>query len=80
MSRIGRPKKHGRQIILDGAFKLKQDGTNIEENVVFEDRINIQEEGIPKKKGKGVAPKRTFKYGWKLIHKWAYPIIGSNGE
>ena len=80
MSRIGRPKKHGRQITLADAFKLKQDDTNIEENVDFEDDINIEEEGIPKKKGKGVAPKRTFKYGWKLIHKWAYPIIGSNGE
>jgi hypothetical protein len=80
MSRIGRPKKHGRQITLAVAFKLKQDDTNIEENVDFEDDINIEEKGIPKKKGKGVAPKRTFKYGCKLIHKWAYPIIGSNRE
>jgi hypothetical protein len=69
MSRIGRPKKHGRQITLADAFKLKQDDTNIEENVDFEDDINIEEEGIPKNKGKGVARKRTFKYGSELIHK-----------
>jgi len=80
MFRIQRPKKHGMQITHAYAFKLKQDGTNIEENVDFEDDINIEEEGIPKKKGNGVAPKRTFKYRWKLIHKWSYPIIGSNGE
>ena len=67
MSRIGRRKKHGRQITLAHAFKLKQDDTNIEENVDFEDDINIEEEGIPK--NKGVARKRTFKYGWELIHK-----------
>ena len=31
-------------------------------------------------KDKGAAPKRSFKHGWKLTHKWAYPIIGPNGE
>ena len=80
MSGIGRPKKHGRQTTLIDAFRLNQHNTNNEENVDFELENNIEEEGPPEKKGKGVAPKRSFKHGWKLIHKWAYPIIGPNGE
>ena len=59
---------------------MNQHNTNNEENVDFELEINIEEEGPLEKKGKGVAPKRSFKHGWKLIHKWAYPIIGPNGE
>ena len=54
--------------------------TNNEENVDFELEINIEEEGPPEKKGKGVAPKMSFKHGWKLIHKCEYPIIMLNGE
>ena len=59
---------------------MNQYNINNEENVDFELEINIEEEGPPEKKGKGVAPKMSFKHGWKLIHKWTYPIIGPNEE
>ena len=65
---------------LDDAFNLSRHDANVEEDVDFEIDTNIEEEGPLEKKGKGVAIKRSFKPAWKLMLKWAYPIIGPNGE
>ena len=80
MSRIGRPKKHGRQTTLDNIFNLSRHDVHVEEDVDFENEEYIEEEGPLEKKGKGVGTKRSFKPAWKLLHKWAYPIIGTNGD
>jgi hypothetical protein len=52
MSQIGRPKKHGRQTMLDDVFNLSQHDANVEEDVDFEIDKNIEEEGPPKTKAK----------------------------
>ena len=80
MSRIGWPKKHGRQTTLDNVFNLSQHDVNVEEDFDFENDKDIEEEGPLEKKGKGVGTKRSFKPAWNLLHKWDYPITGPNGE
>ena len=45
MSRIGRPKKHGRQTTLDNVFNLSHHDVHVEEDVDFENEENIEEEG-----------------------------------
>ena len=42
MYRIGRPKKHGRQMTLDNVFNLTWHDANIEEDVDFEIEKNIE--------------------------------------
>ena len=44
MSRIGQPKKHGRQMTLD-AFNLSRHDANVEEDVDFEIDMNTEEGG-----------------------------------
>ena len=79
MSRIGRPKKHGRQMTLDIVFNLSRHGENVEEDVDFEIDTNIEEECPLENKGKWLSIKISFKPAWKLMQKWAYLIIGPNG-
>ena len=45
MSRIGRPKKHGRQTMLDDVFNLSRHDVHVEEDVDFENEENIEEGG-----------------------------------
>ena len=80
MSRISWPKTHGRQTTLDNVFNLSHHDVNVEEDVHFENEKNIEEEGPLEKKGKWVGTKISFKPGWRLLHKWDYPIIGPNGD
>ena len=77
---ISRPKKHGRQTTLDNVFNFSHHDVNVEEDVDFENDKNVEEEGPLEKKGKWIGVKWSFKPKWKLLHKWAYPIIVPNAE